>query len=928
VRPCLDDLALLGLVTGSSAASADAEEHLAECATCRAAVAILLREGASRPAALFPPRFPPGTQIGRYEVREHLGSGGMGVVYAARDPKLDRTVALKIVRAPRLADRSLREAQAMARLSHPNVVAVHDVITHDDELVIVLELVPGSTLTQWLASPRTWHEIVGAFLQAARGLEAAHTAGLVHRDFKPANVFVRDEGGRVQVGDFGLARLVLEPGNSDPAAAQEGTPHYMAPEQKLGISDARSDQYAFAIALREALDRATDLTQLPRSVDDAVARASSQDPADRFRTMEALAATLASARTPRRRVALVVGLAIAGLVGGGYAVTRTKSEPASPPQHVVAMLPFADHTKAAELDFTHVGLPRLLGTELQRAGLRVIGTYELRDRAAVPPSNDDVVAWRELAATLDADLAVSGTLTSDGRDVVVAFTLARTSDGLPLGAWVVRGIPSRIPDLVGARAGSLVAATGQPPAAASAPRDFAVERDLSLAIEAFQQLQLQTARTLLANVLRREPQRAEALYYTALVAWWDNEAEHVVQLAGERALASGLLPEQRGVISALVALVAGDRDRAIDQLRRLDEQFPASTHVRYLLSEALFHGGFPAEGIAVYRQLADLAPRWHLALAHPLTYYAVNRDEAGMQWALARLPLLDAPSAAIWRHRYEIMRGDLRGAFRTMVGERDAARARGEPFLGELDLVFLAMALDEDATVDAATREIPVVAFALALRRGEPEPAGAAFDAMLAARATDRQYRFTLAHALPLVAVSGDAALTERALRLLDAAIGTSRPSIDEQLGRLFLRGVTASELGSSVPEVATLARAMSSRSPQPALWQRAFQLSSDGLFVVAGRVQLVRALVAAADHAGVIAQCEPILNPRYNDLVIGVAIPPCLAWTAAALESLGRRDAALAAYRRLAGIRAASDALHVRAVAGIARLVTAPSSP
>ncbi len=911
---------------------------------CRAAVAILIRAGHSaRPEALFPPRFPPGTRIGRYEVREHLGSGGMGVVYAARDPKLDRTVALKIVRAPRLADRSLREAQAMARLAHPNVVAVHDVITQDDELVIVLELVPGLTLTQWLTRPRTWREIVDAFVQAARGLDAAHVAGLVHRDFKPSNVFVRDDGGRVQVGDFGLARLIIAPpeivddNRSEPSSTitQEGvlvgTPHYMAPEQRSGISDERSDQYAFAIALREALAEATDAALVPRDLENAVARASSHDPVDRFRSMGALEAALAAVRTPRRsRGRLVAAVALVGLALGGvvYLLPSARSASPAPPEHVVAMLPFVDHTKETELDFTHVGLPRLLGTELQRAGLRVIGTYELRDRAADPPANDDVVAWRELAATSGADLTVSGSLTSDGRDVVVAFALARI-DGLPLGVWSVRGTPSRVPDLVGAQAGSVVAATGHVAAVASAPRDFAVERDLSLAIDAFQQLQLAASRTLLESVLRREPQRAEALYYAALVVWWNNEAEQVIQLAGERALASSLLPEQRGVISALVSLVAGDRDRAIEQLRRLEEQFPTSSHVRYLLSEALFHGGYPAEGIAVYRQLTELAPRWHLALVHPLTYYAVHRDDAGMRWAVARLPLLDEPTAVVWRHRDEIMRGDLRGAFRTMLVERDAARGRGEPYLGEIDLVSLAMVLDDDASLDATARAIPVVSFALALRRGDLEAAHAAFGVMLEARATDRQYRFTLTHALPLVVVSGDTVLIERAVRLLDVAIGSSRPSIDEQLGRLVLRGAPASELGSSIPEVVTLARAMSSRSPDPALWRRAFELSSDGLFVVAGRFQLARALAAAGDHAGVILQCKPILSPHYLDLAFGAAIPACLAWTAAAHEALGQRDAALVAYRRLTAIRTASDALHVRAVAGIARLaVTAPSSP
>src|SRR5258707_610263 len=209
----------------------------------------------------------------------------MGVVYAAYDPELDRKVAVKLLRAEadtksnaRAAQaRLLREAQAMARLSHPNVISVHDVGALGTQVFIAMEFVEGKTLTRWLKEkPLTPREIVQTFLQAGKGLAAAHAAGLVHRDFKPDNVLIGNDG-RIKVLDFGLARAVedvvgdaptLPPqvvasGLSTPrqlearltrSGAFLGTPAYMAPEQLLGKTiDARADQFSFCVALYEAL---------------------------------------------------------------------------------------------------------------------------------------------------------------------------------------------------------------------------------------------------------------------------------------------------------------------------------------------------------------------------------------------------------------------------------------------------------------------------------------------------------------------------------------------------------------------------------------------------------------------------------------------------------------------------------------------------
>lgn len=224
-----------------------------------------------------------GAQVGRYTILERIGSGGMGEVYAAYDPQLDRRVALKLLRPDRARRggdgraRLLREAQAMARLSHPGVVAVHDVGVIGEEVFVAMEFVDGTTLGEWLsAQPRSVDEVIALFIEAGEGLAAAHDAGLVHRDFKPSNVLIGKDG-RVRVVDFGLARTARVDGRTvDPVVlpnlpvdalgapvlhtplthdgAIVGTPGYMAPEQLRGeVIDPRVDQFSFCAALYEGL---------------------------------------------------------------------------------------------------------------------------------------------------------------------------------------------------------------------------------------------------------------------------------------------------------------------------------------------------------------------------------------------------------------------------------------------------------------------------------------------------------------------------------------------------------------------------------------------------------------------------------------------------------------------------------------------------
>jgi tetratricopeptide (TPR) repeat protein len=216
-----------------------------------------------------------GSVVGRYVIIDPLGSGGMGVVFAAYDPELNRKIAIKLLKpgvgrdlsARRL--RLIREAQALAQLSHPNVIAIYDVGTFGDQVFMAMELVEGPTLRAWLrVENRSWRSIVRVFQQAGEALATAHAAGVVHRDFKPENVIVGHEG-RLRVVDFGLALtdqvdvekedLIALGDGSFPTlmtrtGALVGTPAYMSPEQRTGRgTDARTDQFSFCVSLYEAL---------------------------------------------------------------------------------------------------------------------------------------------------------------------------------------------------------------------------------------------------------------------------------------------------------------------------------------------------------------------------------------------------------------------------------------------------------------------------------------------------------------------------------------------------------------------------------------------------------------------------------------------------------------------------------------------------
>jgi hypothetical protein len=249
--------------------------------------------------------------VGRYRLLEQIGAGGMGVVWGAWDPELERRVAIKLLK-PELAPRRERivaEGQALAKLSHPNVVAVHDVGVVDDQVYLVMEWVRGKNMRAYCMEPRSVRDVVAIYRAAGEGLAAAHRAGLIHRDFKPDNAIVGDDG-RVRVLDFGLA----DRGTADELRGA-GTPRYMAPEQARGGAITHAvDQYAFCVSLEESL-RARGDAEVPPWLATIIERGTAEAANARFASMDDLLHALA--RDPRtvwrRRVLVGAALAVAGL---------------------------------------------------------------------------------------------------------------------------------------------------------------------------------------------------------------------------------------------------------------------------------------------------------------------------------------------------------------------------------------------------------------------------------------------------------------------------------------------------------------------------------------------------------------------------------------------------------------------------------------
>jgi tetratricopeptide (TPR) repeat protein len=408
---------------------------------------------ANAAGALFGTR--PAVRVGRYELLREVATGGGGSVFVARDPELDRDIAIKLIAAPdpALRARALAEGQTVARLSHPNVVPVFDVGVVDDRVYLAMELVRGESLRAF-AHHATLRELVRAYRQAGDGLVAAHAAGLVHRDFKPDNAMIGSDG-RVRVVDFGLA-------GAEGATGIGGTPRYMAPEQRAGDAATPAvDQYAFAVSLGEGA-RARG-KPVPGWLEAIVRRGSNHVPGARFPTMAALLRALANDPRTRWKRRLLIATPIV-LAAAGFAIGRGgdagEVTPCDTGAAAIAPAWTAERAAAAHAHVVALGTPFAIGSAPRTR--EALADYARRwsashDAACVAARTEPSAlvvdrraaclasARNQLGATLDVITAIDADALPDAMRALSELPdLARCTDA----ATLVNDIPPPPPDQV------------------------------------------------------------------------------------------------------------------------------------------------------------------------------------------------------------------------------------------------------------------------------------------------------------------------------------------------------------------------------------------------------------------------------------------------------------------------------------------------
>jgi serine/threonine protein kinase len=430
------------------------------------------------------------TRLGPYEIVAPLGAGGMGEVYRARDTRLGREVAVKVLPEslagnPDRQARFEREARAVAALSHPNILAIHDYGTEGPVTYAVMELLEGETLRDRLAKgPLAWREAVEIGSSIAEGLAAAHAKGIVHRDLKPENLFLTNDG-RVKILDFGLARITplaksqsetgsYAPAETDPGRVM-GTVGYMSPEQvRSQAVDARSDIFSFGCVLyemvtgRRAFQRETAAETMtailhdeppepttsgqlvPGEVGRIIRQCLAKTPNQRLQSARDLALGLrATASDPalhlapavRRPSRLIVGVVMASLLIGGigtsaYFLTRSgnRLETGNPPEEAkaieaVAVLPFVNVGDDPKTEHLSEGIPDTIIHGLSRLGLRDL---TVRSLLSVARYTGRKPALEEIRRDLGVGAVVTGRLQKQGDNLIVSVSLIDVRDGREL----------------------------------------------------------------------------------------------------------------------------------------------------------------------------------------------------------------------------------------------------------------------------------------------------------------------------------------------------------------------------------------------------------------------------------------------------------------------------------------------------------------
>ena len=619
---------------------------------------------------------------GRYRILELLGVGGMGMVYRAADERLGLTVAVKVLRPDlgsdrRWLDRFQQELVLARQVSHPNVVRIHDIGNDGDLVFLTMDFVPGRSLGDLLAERTRLppQQAVGIARQLALGLEAAHRAGVVHRDLKPGNVLIDESAGdgtpRAAITDFGIARSLAGSGLTLPGTVL-GTLGYLSPEQARGEAvDGRSDLYALGLMLYEMLtgelpfSAATEAEMLaqrmtgaprlrwasgdvPPSLRALVQRLLARDPARRCQSAgEVVQALDAGGRSallsPRARRIALAAAALLALLGIGWALRERAQRPrqataaatagapapaaSAAARHAVALLPLADDTGRPDLAWVATGMPEMLAASLAESPqLRVLDSqrvFHTLEDLKLPRGPLPELEARRLAALLDADRLVAGRVrTAGGRLRIDLSLLATDPPGVPPAALHAEAAEGEAFRLVEELGGILRRQLAVPPAAAEPVASRSPE-----ALTAYSQG---------AASLRRGDALAAVPALERAVAADPRYAAAWVQLARAREALGREAPAREAARRAVEALgpessraayearavearLAGRPDRAQEILDRLLARYPDDVEARVELADAYGEQGRLDRAIAALQGAVRLAPH------HPRAWFLLGK---------------------------------------------------------------------------------------------------------------------------------------------------------------------------------------------------------------------------------------------------------------------------------------------------------------
>ncbi len=594
----------------------------------------------------------PGSMLGeRYEILQLLGQGGMGAVYKARDIELERTVALKVIRSdlashPEILRRFKQELILAREVTHRNVIRIFDLGQASGVRYITMDYVEGQDLRALLNEKGKFapEEAVPVFLQIAAALEAAHQAGVVHRDLKPQNVML-DKDARVYVMDFGVARSLETPGMTQTGALM-GTPEYMSPEQAKGQKvDARSDLFSLGIIFYEMLsgaspfkadtamatmfkrtrERAVPLAQagsgVPVFLSDIVSKCLEIDQEQRYPSARAIIEDLEkwkggevrSAMNPVARWLkyapphqkwLAAGMAACLVIAGAYAFreklpVRISSKPVEAIQPIsMAILPFHNRSTDLSIDWLGPSLAEMLSTGVgQSSGLRTVSSnrvHQILKDLRVPANADfDPETLRRLAEFSSADILVWGQYAKFGDQIRIDATLLDLKHNrrapLKIEAASEKEIPGAVDGLAELIRKNLAVSTDvlkELKASSFQPSSKSVEalRDYNQGVQLLRQGKDLEAQKQLQASIKEDPEFA--LAYSGLAQadanlGYDNEAEQLSRKAVD--LSQNLPPREKYLIAASHARIIKDYPKAIESYENLAKASPGDSDVLFTL---------------------------------------------------------------------------------------------------------------------------------------------------------------------------------------------------------------------------------------------------------------------------------------------------------------------------------------------------------